>query len=181
MQRVPRRAQLLLIRAVAALLGGAGPSYRPAALAGALLQAHQLVQGLQEWLPVPYHDLLSLQPEADVLRQRVLGLRGEEQQGGEGGGQRGGSGRVEASSDGAAGTAPLSEEELAAIASAPDEDVPCLEALYTTGERGEPCAHSGNAETSAICARRRLPRAPLPRRGPQGAADRGAVAAGDCH
>lgn len=53
------RAQLLLIRAVARLMGGAGDRYVPSELAQAMVEASRLVEGVREWLPAPYHDLVS--------------------------------------------------------------------------------------------------------------------------
>uniref|UniRef100_A0A7S3VJ40 Uncharacterized protein n=1 Tax=Dunaliella tertiolecta TaxID=3047 RepID=A0A7S3VJ40_DUNTE len=109
------KAQLLLIRSVARLMGGAGDHYVPSELAQSMVEASKLVEGIKEWLPAPYHDLLSLHPEVEVLRQRVLGLEAREEE--------------EAS---AGGVPPLSEEELRAAANVSTDSVPVPEAVYTT-------------------------------------------------
>eukprot|EP00967_Tisochrysis_lutea_P020365 scaffold23170_cov20-Tisochrysis_lutea.AAC.1 len=58
MGAVFNRAQLLLIRSVARLMGGAGDHYVPSELAQSMVEASKLVEGIKEWLPAPYHDLV---------------------------------------------------------------------------------------------------------------------------
>lgn len=45
-------------------MGGAGDHYVPSELAQSMEEASKLMQGVKEWLPAPYHDLV-----------RVFGMR----------------------------------------------------------------------------------------------------------
>ncbi len=71
---------LLVLQAMGYFFGGAGPTYSPKALGQTLLDARGSLQGVTSWLPAPYHDLLTLDPEAGeeqvgLLTHRVYPFR----------------------------------------------------------------------------------------------------------
>ncbi len=143
------RPQLLLVRALAAALGGAGPTYVPRDAAAALLDARAALRAVATtWLPEPFHSSLTLGGFDVVLAELVLGVepppaRGQDapEEAAEGQASSQGEpsqpGEAEASapssSAGRRRCWETTEEEQQLAAAASDEPQPCkLDALFTT-------------------------------------------------
>ncbi|KAG1669966.1 hypothetical protein FOA52_016227 [Chlamydomonas sp. UWO 241] len=67
------KAQLLLVRATAAALGGGGPTFSAKAVADAHTAALASQQACVAWMPEQIHVLLDLSPELTIIADKVLG------------------------------------------------------------------------------------------------------------